>query len=234
MALTLKFIAEKFKEINERHFDGKLMTPRFEITHVKSYLGQYHWRYSRDGMTLLESVIRVSDMYDRSDDDIANTVAHEMIHLYIKQNRLKDTSTHHGRIFYSVAERLNREGGFHISRTDSVKGCGLRDKSAAKTYTVACFKTKGHGRTEEGRIGDSFIFVMNPNRVEYYKGRFERNPSWFKDVVIFTSTDDKTYARYRECRSGVSGYYLTDKERKQRIEAGKVIYASKGKGADAA
>lgn len=48
MALTLKFIEEQFNVINKKHFDGKLLTPRFEITHVKSYLGQYHWRYSYD------------------------------------------------------------------------------------------------------------------------------------------------------------------------------------------
>ena len=129
MALTLSFIAEQFDNINKKHFNNDLLKPRFEITHVKSYLGQYHWKYSYDSRIFRESVIRISDMFDRSESDITNTIAHEMIHLYIRQNKIKDTNKHHGRVFYSIADRLNREGGFHIARTDSVSGCGLRDKT---------------------------------------------------------------------------------------------------------
>lgn len=48
MALTLDFIREQFNVINRKHFNNELFTPRFENTHVKSYLGQYHWQYSYD------------------------------------------------------------------------------------------------------------------------------------------------------------------------------------------
>ena len=75
MALTLDFISREFDRINNNHFGGQLLKPRFEITHVKSYLGQYHWRYSYDERIFWDSVIRISDMFDRSDADIANTIA---------------------------------------------------------------------------------------------------------------------------------------------------------------
>lgn len=140
MALTLDFIREQFNVINNNHFEGKLLTPRFEITHVKSYLGQYHWQYSYDSRIFIDSVIRISDMFDRSDADIINTIAHESIHLYIRQNKIKDTRQHHGRVFNTIADRLNKEGGFHIARTDSVAGCGLRDKTkVSNPYYIACF-----------------------------------------------------------------------------------------------
>ena len=200
MALTLDFIREQFNVINRKHFNSELLTPRFEITHVKSYLGQYHWVYSYDEYIFCDSVIRISDMFDRTDEDIINTIAHEMIHLYIRQNKIRDTRPHHGRVFYSIADRLNREGGFHIARTDSVDGCGLRDKSKKETYYIACFKSRGSGKC--------FQFAINKNYLNYYFKRFETYSSYYQNAFVFTSTDDKKYAHYTKCRKSVRGYYI--------------------------
>lgn len=202
MALTLEFIEQQFDVINRKHFNNELLKPRFEITHVKSYLGQYHWKYSHDSRIFIDSVIRISDMFDRSDADITNTVAHEAIHLYIRQNKIRDTRPHHGLVFNSIADRLNREGGFHIARTDSVAGCGLRNKAERKTYHVICYKT---------RDGKFFQFVINKNYLRYYIDRIECCPTHFRDAYIFTSTDDKRFAHYPACRSGVRGHYIEQK-----------------------
>lgn len=199
MELTIDFIADNFQVINELYFNNELETPRFEITHVKSYLGQYHWRYDMFG-EFMDSVIRISDMFDRSEDDIVNTIAHECIHLYIRQNHIKDTRPHHGRVFHSIADRLNREGGFHIARTDSIEGCGLRDKSKKETYYIACFKS--------GSCGKYFQFAINKNYLEYYQDKFERYPKHYQNVFVFMSTDDKKYAHYTKCRKSVRGYYI--------------------------
>ena len=104
MELTIDFIADNFQMINELYFNNELETPRFEITHVKSYLGQYHWQYDMFG-EFMDSVIRISDMFDRTEEDIINTIAHETIHLYIRQHHIKDTRPHHGKVFYSIAAR---------------------------------------------------------------------------------------------------------------------------------
>ena len=202
MGLTIKMISDNFAVINELFFDNELITPRFEITHVKSYLGQYHWRYDYDGK-FIDSVIRISDMFDRSDDDIVNTIAHECIHLYIRQNHIKDTRPHHGKVFNSIADRLNREGGFHIARTDSIEGCGLRDKSVKKTFYIACYQNR------EGRY---FRFRMNKNYIDHYKRIFEYYPRTYQNPIMFTSTDDKAFAHCRECRKGVWGKYITKEE----------------------
>ena len=202
MALTIKFLTDSFKTFNAVYFKNELLKPRFEITHVKSYLGQYHWKYSHDSRIFLDSVIRISDYYMRDETELQQTLLHEMIHLYIRQNKIRDTRPHHGMIFNSIADRLNREGGFHIARTDSVEGCGLRNKTEVKTYHVICYKT---------RNGKYFQFVINKSYLDYYINRIENNPYHFKDAYIFTSTDDKRFAHYPACRNGVRGYYIEQK-----------------------
>lgn len=214
MALTLDFIREQFNVINNKHFEGKLITPTFEITHVKSYLGQYHWKYSYDDRIFYENVIRISDMFDRTDADITNTIAHEMIHLYIRQNKLRDTNKHHGRLFYAIADRLNREGGFHIARTDSVAGCGLRDKSTKK-FIVAMFLDK---------TGKYFKFVINKKYINYYLKRFENYPEYYRNVVVVESTNDKAYAHMTQCYRSVRGCYINREQYNEVLRTEKVLY----------
>ena len=109
---------------------------------------------------------------------------------------------------------MNIEGGFHIARTDSVEGCGLRDKTNKEVYYIACFKSSSNGKY--------FAFSMNKKYVKYYQDIFERYPSHYKDIIVypshykdiivFTSTDDKKFAHYPKCRKGVRGCYVTEKE----------------------
>lgn len=209
MVLTLDFIARKFKEFNTEYFEGKLQTPTFEITHVKSYLGQYHYKYGSnylwDGHRVLkESVIRISNRYDRSETDYSNTIIHEMIHLYIRQNNIKDTRPHHGRVFNSIADRINRQGGWHIARTDSIDGCGLTDKSSSNEYYVACFLS--------GSSGKYFKFCINKKYIEYYKNKFENYPKHCKNPFVFVSTDDKKYAHYPACYRSARGCFISKEE----------------------
>lgn len=214
MNLNIDFISREFDNINNKYFENKLLKPRFEITHVKSYLGQYHWVYSYDDRIFSDSVIRISDMYDRTSEDIINTLAHEMIHLYIRQNKIKDSRAHHGPAFYAVADRLNREGGFHIARTDSIEGCGLR-RNEGKVWYVGCYFST--------RYNKYFQFVMNKNKVSYYVNLFETNPK-YKNPFIFISCDDKAFAHLPACRSAIRGGFISKGEFDRRLREENVIY----------
>jgi len=214
MDLTINFISREFDNINSKYFKNKLLKPRFEITHVKGYLGQYHWVYSHDNSIFKDSVIRISDMYDRTREDIINTLAHEMIHLYIRQNKIKDSRTHHGSVFHAVAGWLNSEGGFHIARNDSVEGCGLRRKEGKMWYVGCYFST---------RYDRYFQFVMNKNKVGYYINIFNTNPL-YRNPFIFISCDDKTFAHFPACRSSIRGGFISKEEFDRRLREENVIY----------
>lgn len=201
--LTISFLKENFHIINKKYFNDNLKEPQFEITHVKSYLGQYHWKRKFWNDDILdESIIRISDMFDRSDEDVINTLAHEMIHLYIRQNNIRDTRPHHGKVFYSIADRLNREGGFHISRCDSIEGVGFRNKKDV-TFYVGCYIT---------RSNKYFTFVIHRNYINEYLRDFINYPRIFKDGFIFKTNDDKTFAHYVVCRKRIRGFYTTQEK----------------------
>lgn len=201
MALTINFLRDNFRVFNNKYFDGELVEPQFKITNAKSYLGRYSYRRSIfSGITY--SVISISDLFDRTDEDILNTLAHEMIHLYIAQNNIKDTRPHHGAVFYRIADRLNREGNFHIARTDSIDGIGLRNKSAKNFFYVCCYKTDKY----------NFRFVMNQRRVNNYHKHLKHNPNYFKEFFIFKSYDDVKYASFRKCHSAICGEYIDNVE----------------------
>ena len=189
--LTLKFIEETFDKYNKEYWNGSLRKPKFEICHTKSLLGQFCFGGGQWKM-------RISDMYDRSKEDYINTILHESIHLYIRQNKIKDTNGHHGREFYKEADRLNRHG-WYIARTDSVEGIGLSIKGNV-TYKVAAFLDK------EGRY---FLMCMNPNKVDYFKKRFNQYADFYKEYIMFTSKDDVKYATFSKCTKNCRGRFIS-------------------------
>lgn len=217
MNITIGFIRENFDKFNNEYFGGELETPTFEITHAKSYLGQYEHTHDYRGR-LKTSIIRISDKFDRTEIDVQNTIIHEMIHLYIHQNNIRDTRPH-GRVFNRIADRINRQGGWHIARTNSIEGCGLLVKEEGRKWVVACFKD-GKNRY--------FRFVINKNCVKKFLNKFDNHPDHFQNVFVFASTDDKTYAHYPECRSSVRGWFINKEEFESLQKTEKVVYCTLG------
>ena len=197
MDITLDYIKSNFDKFNVKYFNGELITPKFKITRVKSYLGQLSWKYINGERT--NYLISISAMFDRSDKDFCNTILHEMIHLYIRQNNIKDTRPHHGRVFYQIADRINQYG-WNISRCDSTEGCELTSKEKV-TYNMV---------TYINRNGKYFLMRYNKKKESFYLRLFMKCK--YKGIVWFTSTDNKKYAHFPECRTGCRGRFITKGE----------------------
>ena len=191
--LTTTYLEQKFNEFNSVYFKGELNKPTLVIFKSKRLNGQYSWKYNLKG-ELIKSVIRISNYYKRSEFDFCNTLIHEMIHLYIRQNNIKDTRPHHGRVFYSIANRINKEGGWDIQRCNSNKG---NESNVKQDFVVASFEQRGR----------RFVFVINKKKVGYYINRFERYAHYYINPIIFKTSNTKEFSNYCVCRSSVRGFY---------------------------
>lgn len=201
--LTIEFIKENFHKYNNKYFDGTLKEPTFKITNTRRRLGCCKWKtiyYNQKVYT-----IEISNYFQRSEKDYCQTLIHEMIHLYIRQNDIYDNGKHHGPVFYRWADKINQDG-WSISRTDSTEGCDCN--MVGKEYQVCIY----HNVKKDYY----FEFVLSPQKVEYYFDLFYYNRvANIEGYYFFKSTDSKRYASYSVCRSRIYGRYITKEEYEQ-------------------
>ena len=194
MELTTDFIKKNFILFNNEYLDGKLRMPEFKVIHTKSRLGLCSWKTTSGVKT--NYAISISDYYMFGEKKLQNVILHEMIHLFIRQNNIKDTRPHHGQVFYSIANKINKQG-WNISRTDSVEGFDIRKE---KIYSLVAF---------EDSKGKYFLMAYSPKKESYYVSYFAKYSWHFKNPVWFTSDDSKAYGSLSECRKGVRGRFIS-------------------------
>jgi len=117
MTPTIEWVASRFDHFNNLCFDGSLPRPAFRISHAKTFLGQLSYKRRRKFLGRTEFynfVIRISDRLDLPEEEVEDTLLHEMIHYHIAVGRLKDSSTH-GRLFRAMMDELNRRYNRHIT-----------------------------------------------------------------------------------------------------------------------
>lgn len=197
--ITIQFIERNFDKFNSEYFNNELVKPAFEIMHTKSLLGQCKW--DRRNGKRVNYRIRISDFFVRTEKDYQNTILHEMIHLFIRQKDIKDTRAHHGKVFYEYADFINQYG-WNIARTDSVSGCEISDKETVTYYLVAFKDSRDK----------YFLMRYDPTRKGGYLKKFAKYSYHYKMPVWFTSTDNRKYASFTKCRTGVRGRFITEQE----------------------
>ncbi len=116
MVPDLKFVKQTFDIYNDRIFGGALPTPRIRLTHARTFQGKMCFRrtvaFGRERCSDFE--MRISLDFDLPMSDWEDVVIHEMIHLHIAANGLKDTSTH-GQLFCKLMGDINRLHGRKIT-----------------------------------------------------------------------------------------------------------------------
>ena len=188
MHLTIDIIRENFRRFNNDYFEGRLKEPLFGLKNMKRLLGQCY-----------SDKIVITSYYDLSERFFQNILLHEMIHWYIRNNSKLCELDSHGRNFTCIAARINREGGWNIKRTDSVRGVGLTEETK-RTWNACSF------RTNDGRY---FLFLMHRNYVNTCTEIIKNNKFLFRDPVFVTTDDDKLCGSMTECRTRIRGIYVT-------------------------
>lgn len=197
MEVTLDFIKKSFNKFNNEYFDGKLLTPSFEISDTRRALGDFRRRgnYYR---------IRISDYYIRSKKDIETTILHEMIHLYQSQFQCLDRK--HGEDFKAKAWEINYKSDYDIERCSSTKGCEINPKYLEKASLQS--KKIRHIMVYKSTIGKYFLFSMATSCIGTWIDCMNRRATILEYFTFNTSSSE--YEGYPSCRTNARGSFITE------------------------
>ena len=157
MLVEVSRLRDWFAGFNVMYFGGALPEPAFAVGRSRTRLGSLSWRYRR---VLLSRrpygyVIRGSNYYDLDERQLKSVLLHEMIHLYIVAEGLRDTSPH-GVLFRRKMDAINADGwGISVSAKikEAALGTGAADKRRRVVLAV---------RMSDGRC---LLSVVNPRYV---------------------------------------------------------------------
>lgn len=131
---------------------------------------------------------------DMTAGEVDNVLVHEMIHQYIVQTGITDSSAH-GCVFRSLAARIN------AAFPDSLKvTVSTRRRSATgpgeKLYLLLVLQS-----------GDNiYCCVVCRTRVDWFKNFIYRNHIAMKvDKMGWCQTDDRHFENFRQCRTSIHG-----------------------------
>lgn len=117
MQPTIDYIREHFELYNRMLFGGTLTVPPIRLTNARTYMGMLTYKRRAGlfgGKKYSDFVLRISQRFDYTEQELQDTIIHEMIHYYIAFNRMEDGSAH-GRLFRQMMDDINRRYGRHIT-----------------------------------------------------------------------------------------------------------------------
>lgn len=136
MQVTPQLLREWFAVFNRMYFENKLDEPALAVGRSRTRLGSLSWKTHRRlfGSSKCDYTIRLSNYYDVEERDFKNVLLHEMIHLFIESQRLKDTSSH-GVVFRKMMKAINADG-WNISVTGKIDESRRANASVKKQRRV--------------------------------------------------------------------------------------------------
>ncbi len=160
MICTLKYLRERFRAFNALCFESSLTEPHLRIGHSRHRLGSIRYKCEKTlfgGVRYKDITLSISAFYDLSEQELEDTILHEMIHLYIISHRKKDTSTH-GVLFRQMMQEINQRFERHIT----ISHRGALQQSARKNHQniIAITKLKD-GQTCVTRPSKTRILYIN-------------------------------------------------------------------------
>ncbi len=204
MKPTVEYIQTRFDEYNARFFNGSLPPIPIRLSHAKGFLGKVTYSRTRKGFfggyENTGFVLRINVRIDLPEEQIEDTILHEMVHYYIAVNQWRDSSTH-GRLFRREMERINREGGRHITIS-----CRLTEAQRAQAI-IHKVRLVARISFADGRKGIKVVPDMENHRIRWERAAMRRFPI---EHIEWVRSDDDFYARFPS--SMAMRIYLTDQE----------------------
>ncbi len=150
MRPTKEYIERKYEELNNLCFGGELPVVPIQMSRARTYLGQLGFKRRRRllrGWENYSFVLRISVRIDLPEDEVIDTLLHEMIHLAIASRQQKDTS--HGRLFRQMMADINKRYGRHITISHRKTKAEQEQDTQRRTHLicVSTFETGEQGIT---------------------------------------------------------------------------------------
>lgn len=193
MIPTVEYLEERFGTFNELCFDGALPRIPIKLSNARSFVGRLQYRPVRDwrGRVVRKEdfLLRISTRFDLPEDEIEDTLIHEMIHYWIALEGLKDSSTH-GKLFRAKMKEINAQHGRHLTISHRSSPEELdRDTRVSQHYF--CVSQLSDGRTA--------ITVVASTCVSRIRRAF-RWSSTIRSQAWYSSTDP-WFNRFPRCRT---------------------------------
>ena len=202
MRPTRQYIEHRFSEFNSQIFGGQLPTVPVHLTSARTYLGQLGFKRKHTllgGIKNYDFVLRISTRTDLPEQEIEDTLLHEMIHLYIANRQQKDTSAH-GTLFRQLMADINCRYNRHITishrRTDAEQEQDTQRR--LHLLCVSTFDSGEQGITIAAKSRISFLWdamptfphVMKTRWYATYDPYFNRYPRTLTPKIYRINPDD--------------------------------------------
>lgn len=182
MELTVRYLRERFRMLNEQYFGGELPMPLLVVSNAKTQLGQFSCvRYCKNifsKATLTGFKIKVSEYYEQTAEEIDDTLLHEMIHYLIAFRGLRDSSPH-GSLFRKEMARLNRMGR-HVTISARTTKMDVAEQNKRRQHLVLAL---------EDVRGNWYLSVIHPSYKRYVESQIRRAPSITKYRWVVSEDD---------------------------------------------
>ena len=155
MQIDTSWLTLWFDRFNHDYFASRLPRPHLSVGRSRTRLGSmsFRRRFRLLKVCRTDFSIRLSNYYDMSERQFQNVLLHEMIHYSIAYDGLHDTSPH-GHLFRARMEAFNKEYGWEITVTTSVRGLHAADAQRPKhPYLVLALTMK---------TGEQMLTVVHP------------------------------------------------------------------------
>ena len=191
MKADIAYVQEKFREFNVKMFDGKLPELPISVTNAKSYLGVclYRTRFKWNGKPeYYDFKLRISRRIDLSQDELDDTIIHEMIHYWIGLFSPDDIPGHSPlfrKMMADINQRFSRN--IRVSHRLSAEQLEQAIDNRPKKHVVAKVVLK------DGRTGIKVIPCMERHIRRYRRGMMA---SGKVTSIEFYQTTDPFFNRF--------------------------------------
>ena len=161
MKPTQDYIERRFQEFNKQYFGGQLPTVPVRLTSARTYLGQLGFKRKRTllgGTKFYDFILRISTRIDLPEQEVEDTLLHEMIHLYIASKQLRDTSAH-GHLFHQLMDGINSRYDRHITISYR-RTAAEQDQDTQRRLHLLCVSTFDSGERGITIAAKSRIFEL--------------------------------------------------------------------------